>query len=124
MKTISVEEAKRLVETGGKLPVLHIRGRSFDMCTLGGKTFSLAGLVAKAEVWHNLVRYQFVQLDENSIEVRGVCDDDPEKVLGGLCEHLAKFLVQQDCHNANLTWSTKPLIPNKRGGKIPIYVKL
>ena len=106
------------------LPVLNIRGRIFDMYTIGGKTFNVVGLLAKAEVWPKLVRYQFVQTDDNTIEVRGVCQENPEEVLGSLCNYLKNFLAEQDCPDAKFIWSTKPLIPNKRGGKIPIYVKL
>ena len=106
------------------LPVLNIRGRALDMYTIDGKTFSVAGLVTEAEVWPDLVRYQFVQTDGNTIEVRGVCKSDARTVLQGLCDHLTQFLVKQGCANARFTWSLEPLIPNKRGGKIPMYVKL
>lgn len=106
------------------LPILRIKGRAYDMCTIGGKTFSIAALETKAEVWPGLVKHQFVQTDSNTIELRGVCRDEPEMVLGSLCEHLSKFLSGQGAPEARFTWSTKPLIPNKRGGKIPIYVKL
>lgn len=107
-----------------QLPILSIRGRAFDMYTVGGKTFSVAGLVTEAEVWPNLVRYQFVQTDADTIEVRGVCSTDAETVLPQLCEHLSHFLADQGCPSARFTWSTEHLIPNKRGGKIPVYVKL
>lgn len=107
-----------------RLPVLNIRGRAFDMYTIAGKTFSVAGLVTEAEVWPDLVRYQFVQIDDNTIEVRGVCQDNPEKVLDGLSRHLGSFIAGQGCDNARFIWSPEPLIPNKRGGKTPIYVKL
>ena len=109
---------------GCHLPVLNIRGRAFDMYTIAGKTFSVAGLVTEAEVWPKLVRYQFVQTDANTIEVRGVCDGDPAEVLGGLCKHLTAFIASQGCHEGRFIWSAEPLIPNKRGGKTPIYVKL
>ena len=106
------------------LPILSIRGRVLDMCTVGGKTFSVTGLVTEAEVWPELVRYQFVQTDPETLQLRGVTGGDPEAVLGSLAKHLTAFLAGQGCPNARFTWSTEPLIPNKRGGKIPTYVKL
>ena len=106
------------------LPVLHIRGRALDMYTIGGKTFSVAGLVTEAEVWPNLVRYQFVQTTPDTIEVRGVCQAKPETVLQPLCDHLTQFLTRQGCPAARFTWSSEPLLHNKRGGKIPTYIKI
>lgn len=106
------------------LPIMQIQGRSFTTFTLGGKSFNTLGMFAKAEVWPSLVRFQFVQLDDLTIEVRGVCNGEAKDVLPGLCDLLHKYYSEKGCPEARFTWSDKPLIPNKNGGKIPIYIKL
>ena len=105
------------------LPILQIKGRTFDNYTICGKTFNISGIYLKAEVWPDLQRVQFVQTGDDSIEVRGVCKTTPAEVLPPLCERLQAFLAEQGCPDARLTWSDKPLIHNERGGKIPLYVK-
>ena len=107
-----------------QLPIMQIQGRTFDNYTICGQTFNVVGLFSKTEVWPDLVRFQFVQTDEGTIEVRGVCKTDPEKVLPPLCERLKAFLAEQGCPDARFTWSTEPAIPNRNGGKIPLFVKL
>lgn len=107
-----------------QLPIMQIKGRTFSSYTICGKTFNIVGIFAKSEVWPDLVSFQFVQTDSETIEVRGVCKSAPEQVLPPLCEHLKDFLAQQGCPDARFVWSTEPFIPNKQGGKIPIYVKL
>ena len=108
------------------LPCLEIRGRMFDNYTICGKTFSVAGLVTESEVWPHLIKYQFVQTDDETIQLRGLCsaDSNPEEVLGGLSSHLKQFLAQHGCPDAKVEWSPEPFIPNKRGGKIPMYINL
>lgn len=108
------------------LPCLEIRGRLFDNYTICGKTFGVVGLVTETEVWPHLLKYQYVQTADDTIQLRGLCsaDSNPEEVLGGLSEHLKQFLAQHGCPNAKVEWSLEPFIPNKRGGKIPIYIKL
>jgi hypothetical protein len=103
---------------------MQIQGRSFTTFTLGDKSFNTLGMFAKAEVWPSLVRFQFVQLDDLTIEVRGVCNGEAKDVLPGLCDLLHKYYSEKGCPEARFTWSDKPLIPNKNGGKIPIYIKL
>lgn len=108
------------------LPCLEIRGRLFDNYTICGKTFGVVGLVTETEVWPHLLKYQYVQTADDTIQLRGLCsaDSNPEEVLGGLSEHLKQFLAQHGCPNAKVEWSLEPFMPNKRGGKIPIYIKL
>ena len=108
------------------LPCLEIRGRMLDNYTICGKTFSVAGLVTESEVWPHLIKYQFVQTDDETIQLRGLCsaNSNPEEVLGGLSKHIKQFLAQHGCPDAKVEWSPEPFIPNKRGGKIPMYVKL
>ena len=108
------------------LPCLEIRGRMLDNYTICGKTFGVAGLVIESEVWPHLIKYQFVQTADDTIQLRGLCsaDSNPEEVLDGLCKHLKQFLLQHGCPDAKVEWSLEPFIPNKRGGKIPVYVKL
>ena len=106
------------------LPVMQIQGRSYENYTICGQTFNTVGLFAKTEVWPDVVRFQFVQPDDQTIEVRAVCNGDPAEVLPGLCDCLHRFLSEQGCPQARFRWSSEPLIPNKRGGKIPLFVKL
>ena len=108
------------------LPCLEIRGRLFDNYTICGKTFGVVGLVTETEVWPHLLKYQYVQTADDTIQLRGLCsaNSNPEEVLGGLSKHLKQFLSQHGCPNAKVEWSLEPFIPNKRGGKIPIYIKL
>ena len=108
------------------LPCLEINGRMFDNYTICGKTFSVAGLVTESEVWPHLIKYQFVQTADDTIQLRGLCsaDSHPEEVLGGLSKHLKQFLAQHGCPEAKVEWSLEPFIPNKRGGKIPMYIRL
>ena len=106
------------------LPILQIQGRSFDNYTICGQTFNVVGIFAKAEVWPGLQRVQFVQTDDSTIQVRGICKTSPAEVLPSLCERLKAFLAEEGCPDARFTWSAEPLIHNGRGGKIPLYVKL
>lgn len=106
------------------LPILQIQGRSFDNYTICGQTFNVVGIFAKAEVWPDLQRFQFVQTDNSTIQVRGVCKTSPAEVLPSLCDRLKAFLAEEGCPDARFTWSAEPLIHNERGGKIPLYVKL
>ena len=106
------------------LPILQIQGRSFDNYTICGQTFNVVGIFAKAEVWPDLQRFQFVQTDDSTIQVRGVCKTSPAEVLPLLCDRLKAFLAEEGCPDARFTWSAEPLIHNERGGKIPLYVKL
>jgi hypothetical protein len=95
-----------------------------DNYTICGKTFAVVGLVTESEVWPHLVKYQFVQTADDTIQLRGLCSahSDPAEVLDGLSKHLKQFLDQHGCPEAKVEWSLEPFIPNKRGGKIPIYV--
>ena len=108
------------------LPCLEINGRMLDNYTICGKTFSVVGLVTESEVWPHLIKYQFVQTADDTIQLRGLCsaDSNPEEVLGGLSSHLKQFLAQHGCPDAKVEWSPEPFIPNKRGGKIPMYINL
>ena len=111
-------------ESCSGMPILKVQGRTFPVFTAAGKNYSVAGLFAKAELWPDLVTFQFVQIDNTTLQVRGVCKSDPEQVLSSLCVSLKEFMTGMGCPDARFTWSTDPLIPNKRGGKIPLYVKL
>ena len=108
------------------LPCLEINGRMLDNYTICGKTFGVAGLVMESEVWPHLIKYQFVQTADDTMQLRGLCsaDSNPEEVLSGLSKHLKEFLAKHGCPEAKVEWSLEPFIPNKRGGKIPMYVKL
>ena len=108
------------------LPQLEIRGRVFPTYTIAGKTFTAAALVTKAEVWPRLTRYQFVQTDDNTLEVRGTCQSgfNLDEVLGSLCQQIKTLFIENNTPEAQVVWSDKPLIPNKQGGKIPAYIKL
>ena len=109
-------------EACSSMPILKVQGRTFPVFTTAGKNYSVAGLYSKAKVWPDLVNFQFVQIDDSTIQVRGVCKSDPAQVLPSLCVRLKEFMESMGCPDARFTWSTDPLIPNKRGGKIPLYV--
>lgn len=108
------------------LPRMEIRGRSFDSYTICGKTFTTIGIDSKAELWPGLIKYQFIQTSPTSLEIRGICaaDTDPCKVMSGLAETLQHYHDEQGCDGCKITWSIEPFIPNKQGGKIPLYVKI
>lgn len=106
------------------LPILQIQGRTFTIFTICGQTFNSAGIFAKTEVWPDLQRFQFVQTDDSTIQVRGVCKTKPAEILPPLCDQLKAFLAEQGCPDARFTWSDEPFIHNERGGKIPLFVKL
>lgn len=108
------------------LPRLEIRGRRMEMFTICGMTFAIIGLFSETEVWPDLVSYQFVQIADDTIQVRGKCATgaDLKEVLGGLCAHLKSFLASQGCADAKVVWSAEPFIHNKRGGKVPMYVNI
>jgi phenylacetate-coenzyme A ligase PaaK-like adenylate-forming protein len=108
------------------LPRMEIRGRSFETFNLCGKTFTTIGINAKAELWKGLIKYQFVQIDDKTLEVRGVCSaqSDPAQVLDGFCKLMKDYFIELGCPDAHFIWSVEPFIPNKRGGKIPVYVNL
>lgn len=108
------------------LPQLEIRGRLFPSYTIAGKTFTAAALVTKAEVWPGLAAYQFVQTDDYTLEVRGVCQPsyDAGEVLNSLSEKVQEFFIENGAPEAKVVWSLKPFLPNRQGGKIPIYIRI
>ncbi|MCH5233298.1 MAG: phenylacetate--CoA ligase family protein [Muribaculaceae bacterium] len=105
------------------LPVLKIDGRVADTFTLCGKQFSMVNIITKAEVWPGLLKYQIVQTDPDSMEVRGICAPgfDPEEVLKSLASKLEEYFHGYGCENAKFNFSLQPLLYNERGGKIPLY---
>ena len=106
------------------LPRMEIRGRTYDVFTLCGKSFTTIGIDSKAELWPGLVKYQFIQTDDKSMEVRGLCSSgvDADEVMSGIANCIKSYMMEQGCDDVRITWSTEPFIPNKRGGKIPLYV--
>lgn len=105
------------------LPIMEIQGRTFGVFTVAGHTFSSSGIFAKAEVWPDVQRFQFVQTSSDTIEVRAVCNRPADEVLPDLCKQLKAYLAEQGCADVNFTWSTEPFITNERGGKVPLFVK-
>ena len=105
------------------LPVMEIRGRSWESFHIGGKSFTTKGLEVKAKFCKGLCQYQFLQTSDNSMEVRGVvaAGYDTEKVLGGLAELLTAYFAEAGCEKAVVTYSEKPLLHNEKGGKTPLY---
>ena len=45
-------------------------------------------------------------------------------VLEGLSQHIQAFFIENDTPGARVTWSNEPFIPNKQGGKTPVYIKI
>ena len=107
-------------------PILQIDGRVFHLFTLCGKSFTMASIHSKAEVWPGILQYQIVQTGPDSLQVRGVCspEADPAGVLGSLAACLLDYFHASGCLNADITGSTQPLLHNDRGGKIPPYVNV
>lgn len=105
------------------LPVMEIRGRSWDSFTIGGKNFSTKGLEVKAKFVKGLCGYQFIQTSDNSMEVRGIvaAGYDKEKVLGGLAETIAGYFREAGCKDVKITYSGEAPIHNEKGGKTPMY---
>lgn len=108
------------------LPQLEIRGRVLPTYTIAGKTFTAAALVTKSEVWPGLCRYQFVQTDDETLELRGTCHSsyNLDEVLEGLSKHIQEFFIKNNTPGAKVTWSHQPLLPNKQGGKIPVFIRI
>lgn len=113
-------------KNGDSLPELKINGRTFESFTLGGKKYTMVFIVTKAEVWPGLMKYQVVQLDPDTLEIRGVCnpDTDSKKVLSGLSEKLQEYFHENGSKKANVTYSLDPLLHNQKGGKIPDYINI
>ena len=107
------------------LPELKIAGRTFESFTLGGKKYTMVFIITKAEVWPGLMKYQVVQTDPDTLEIRGVSFPgyEQEKVLKGLSEKLEEYFHENGCEKAKITYSLLPLLHNKNGGKIPIYMR-
>ena len=121
-----VVRIKRMPLECSPLPQLEIRGRVCPTYTLAGKTFTAAALVTKAEVWPGLTSYQFVQTDDCTLEVRGTCQAGYKltEVLSSLCIQLQAYFVENKASKAQVVWSEKTFVPNKQGGKIPVYIRI
>lgn len=123
-----VGDRVRIIEPkdGESLPELKIDGRSFQSFTLAGKKYTMVSILPKAEVWPGLIKFQVVQISPDTLEIRGICypEENPDKVLGGLSEKLEEYFHENGCSGAHITYSLKPLIHNKKGGKIPEYIDI
>lgn len=108
------------------LPVLKIDGRTFPSFTLAGKKYTMVSIITKAEVWPGLLKYQVVQTAPDTLEIRGICfpGENPEEVLDGLSKKLEKYFHEMGCNGANVTYSLKPLLHNRKGGKIPDFIDI
>lgn len=107
------------------LPVMEIRGRTWESFTIGGKSFNTKGLEVKAKFVKGLCQYQFVQTSDNDMQVRGItsADSDNEKVLKELAEKLETYFKEAGAENISVTYSTEPMLHNEKGGKTPMYIK-
>lgn len=121
-----VVRIKREPQACCPLPQLEIRGRVCPTYTIAGKTFTAAALVTKAEVYPGLCRYQFVQTDDDTLELRGTCHSSYhlDEVLEGLSKHIQAFFIENHTPGAKITWSNQPMLPNKQGGKVPMYIRI
>ena len=108
------------------LPELKIDGRTFENFMLDGKMFTTVPFAVKAELWPGLLKWQAVQTDGNTIEMRGLCapDFDPEIVLKGIASKMEEYFKENGCSNARFKFSTEPMLHNKNGGKIPRYINI
>ena len=108
------------------LPVMEIRGRSWESFEIGGKSFTTKGLEVKAKFCEGLCGYQFLQTSDNAMEVRGVVAAGFEKseVLGRLAEALTGYFADAGCEDTVVTFSEEPPLHNARGGKTPMYKRV
>lgn len=106
------------------LPVMEIRGRTWDSFNIGGKSFTTKALEVKAKFCEGLCSYQFVQQDENTMELRGIvaAGFKNEDVLKGLSKKIEEYFTEAGCENISVRYSTDPLLHNKNGGKTPMYI--
>lgn len=113
-------------QDNSSLPELKIKGRSFEPFTLGGKKYTMVFILSKAEVWPGLMKYQVVQTDPYTLQIRGVCypGATPKEVLAGLSAKLEEYFHENGCERARVTYSMEPLLHNRRGGKIPNYINI
>ena len=109
-----------------RMPVLEIRGRTNSVFTLCNKTLSTSGITATAEFIEGLLDFQFTQIADNEIRVRGVTSKtfDHEKTMEHLAEELKKTLYKSGLPEAKVSYSLEPLIKKERGGKTPRYIDL
>lgn len=107
-----------------QLPVLEIVGRVGGQFSLGKKTFMSNVLVAISEKTIGLCQFQYVQTDENSLQLRGTCAPGYKKkeVLGELARQVYEYFEKQGCENLSITWCDEPMIHNERGGKVLPYI--
>lgn len=106
------------------LPVMEIRGRSWESFTLGKKSFSTKGLEVKAKFCKGLCQYQFIQTSANTMEVRGVvaAGYEKSKVLGDLARLLEEYFAQAGCTGISVTPSDEAPLHNAKGGKTPMFI--
>lgn len=107
------------------LPVMEIRGRSWESFSIGGKHFTTKGLEVKAKFVKGLCQYQFIQTGDNTMELRGIvsADSDKQQVLGELSQTIAAYFTEAGCSDITVTFSDEPLLHNAKGGKTPLYLK-
>lgn len=107
------------------LPVMDIRGRSWESFTIGGKNFSTKGLEVKSKFVKGLCQYQFVQTGDDAMELRGVVATgfDKTQVLSKLAQTIAQYFAESGCADVSVTFSDEPLLHNAKGGKTPMYLK-
>ena len=108
------------------LPILEIDGRVMEPFSLGGKKFTMAFLITKTEVWEGLVKFQALQIDPDTLEIRGVVAPgyNPDEILGSLAKNLEQLFRQNGVQQPRIIYSKEPLMHNKNGGKIPRYIDL
>lgn len=108
------------------LPVMEIRGRTWDSFTLGGMNFSTKGLEVKAKFVEGLCSCQFVQTDENTMELRGViaAGYNQDEVLSGLAQKIEAYFKEAGCESITVRYSTEPPLHNTNGGKTPMYLNI
>lgn len=108
------------------LPVMEIRGRSWESFTIGGKNFSTKGLEVKAKFCKGLCQYQFIQTSDGSMEVRGIvaAGYDESEVLAQLADTISGYFREAGCDGVKVTYSGDAMIHNAKGGKTPMYKRI
>lgn len=121
----SVRIRKELSDCNNR-PIMDIDGRTWKSFEIGGKTISSKSLDLKSKYHKGIVLFQYLQIDDNTMEVRGVCAAGYEKsvVLPELAEIVEDYFRECGCENAVVRWSEEPMMRNARGGKTPVYMHL
>ena len=109
-----------------RMPVLQIRGRACSVFTICDRTYTTAGIDATSELVTGVLDFQFTQVADDEICVRGVAAQgfDHEQTMTNLAKELKQYFDDNGLPEAKVSYSLEPLIKKERGGKTPRYIDL